>query len=136
MVNSRIRRMMRSSISVSSDRLTNASTSVSRVLTRLGVLGSWYSDPVDDVIDHFVGGEAVAGGVRAEPDPVAEDVRRQILDILRVDLGALPDEQRPDLGQATPADDGARRRSEVDTVLDQVRRRSYVPVGFRVVRTR
>src|SRR5262245_46645988 len=120
MVNSRIRRMMRSSISVSSDRLTNASTSVSRVLTRLP--GSWYSHPVDDVVDHFVGGEAVAGGVRAEPDPVAEDVRRQILDVLRVNLGALPDEQRPDLGQAAPADDGARRRSEVDTMLDQVRR--------------
>ena len=70
-------------------------------------------------------GQAVAGRVRAEPDAVAEDVAAP-------DPGCPPDstsvalahEQRPDLGQAAPADDRARRRAEIDAALDQLRRRA------------
>src|SRR5215813_496032 len=116
MVNSRIRRMISSSISVSSERLTNGSTSCSRVLTRAPRSAtkarrhedclvqeiffvpswlrgksaqprSWNRHSVDHVGDHAVGGEAVAGGVRAEPDAVIEDVGGEILDVLGVDVG-------------------------------------------------
>ena len=58
--------------------------------------------------DHQLGGQSVAGGVRAQPDAVAEDVRRQILDVLGIDLVAAADEQRPHLGQPAPDDDRAR----------------------------
>src|SRR3954449_9213733 len=103
--------MISSSISASSDRLTNGSTSCSRVLIaspraatkarrhedgfvrRLFVPsclrgGSWNGDPIDDVGDDAVGGQAVAGRVRPEPDAMVEDVRREILDVVGVDLGA------------------------------------------------
>src|SRR5262245_61638583 len=130
MVNSRMRRMIRSSISVSSERFTNGSTSCSRVLTgfsvlgsRLSVLGSrfsvpgsrfavlpsWDRDLVDHIIDHRVGGETVACGMGTEPDPVAENVLRKILNVLGIHLGAAPDEQRPHFRQAAPANDRARR---------------------------
>src|SRR5690242_21961018 len=39
--------------------------------------------PLDDVLDHRFGRQAVARRVRAEPDAVAEHVRREILDVLR-----------------------------------------------------
>src|SRR6266540_6358646 len=177
MVNSRIRRRMSSSISVSSERFTNGSTSVSRVRIRVVsskcnhedtkttktrskkpksfffvtsclclrafviAFVSCFSrsrdcDAFDHVVDDDVRGEAVAGRVRAEPDAVAQDVRREILNVLRVHLRSLPDQQRPDFREPSPADDRARGRTEVDAVLDQLRRRVSVPVGFGVVRTR
>src|SRR5262245_54504770 len=116
MVNSRMRRMIRSSISVSSERFTNGSTSCSRVLTGFSVLGSrfsvpgsrfavlpsWDRDLVDHIIDHRVGGETVACGMGTEPDPVAENVLRKILNVLGIHLGAAPDEQRPHFRQAAP----------------------------------
>src|SRR2546430_5989722 len=119
-VNSRMRRMIRSSISVSSERFTKGSTSCSRVLISFqiadcGALSvetreltrrrSWYRDPVDDVGDDAVGGEPVARRVRAEPDAVAEHVLREVLDVLRVDLRPPPDQQRPHFGETAPADD-------------------------------
>ena len=76
----------------------------------------------------------MAGGVRAEPDAVAEDVGREVLDVFRVDLGPVAHEQRPDLGEPAPADDRARRGAEIDAVLDQLGRRVDEPVGVRVVR--
>src|SRR5262249_19563863 len=105
-----MRRMMRSSISVSSERFTNGSTSCSRVLTAPSALSSLLSPVscvilgvpgapsgnghlVDDVGDHGVGRESMAGRVRAEPDAMAEDVGREILDVFRVDLGAPAHEQ-------------------------------------------
>src|SRR6187399_2949921 len=92
-VNSRIRLRMINSTSVISDRLMSGSTSCSRVLTakpRGRVLSergfatrrkasrvdgrvegcSWDRRLVDDVLDHRLGGEAVARGVRTEPQPV------------------------------------------------------------------
>ena len=73
------------------------------------------------------------GGVRPEPDAVAEDVRREILDVFGIDLGAMPLEERPHLGEPAPADDRARRRAQIDAALDQLRRRMREPVGIRVV---
>ena len=35
--------------------------------------------PLDDVLDHRIGRQAMAGRMGAEPDAMAEDVRRQIL---------------------------------------------------------
>src|SRR5439155_12582390 len=103
-VNSRMRRMIRSSISASSDRLTKGSTSCSLVLMTMRIAdcglraaASWNSHAVDDVFDHAVGRQPMARGVRPEPDAVAEDVLRQILDVFRVDLRAPADEQRPHL---------------------------------------
>src|SRR3954462_1531643 len=125
MVNSRIRRMISSSISVSSDRLTNGSTPVSlvRIVRRstFYVRRSWNRHPLDDVGDHAVGGQAVAGGVWAVPEAAAEDIDGEILDVFGIDLGPLADQQRPDFGQASPADDRTRRGAEIDAVLDQLR---------------
>ena len=67
-----------------------------------------YGDPLDDVLHHRVRGEAVAGGVRAQPDAVVEHVDREILDVLGVDLVPAADQQGPDLGEPAPGDDGAR----------------------------
>ena len=91
---------------------------------------------VDDVLDHALGRQAVAGRVRPEPDAMAEDVRRELLDVLRVHLGPAPHEQRPHLREAAPADDGARRRAEIDAALDELGRRVDQPVGVGVVRPR
>src|SRR6266567_2684497 len=105
-----MRRMIRSSISVSSDRFTNGSTSCSRVLigwqkgavplfqmlaakTGYGpFLRSRNRHPFDDVRDHRLGGEPMARRVRPEPDAMAEDVLRQILDVLRVDFRTPADQ--------------------------------------------
>ena len=80
--------------------------------------------------------QAVRGGMRPEPDAVAEHERREILDVFRIHLGAPALQQRPHLGQPAPADDRARRRAQVDAALDQLRRRMLAPVGVGVVRTR
>src|SRR4026207_532863 len=109
MVNSRIRLRMSSSTSVISERLMSGSTSCSRVLIgnppeneraalsecaagtagRIrvggGDHGSWNRRSFDDVLDHRVRGQPVAGGVRTQPEAVAEHVLREILDVFRVD---------------------------------------------------
>src|SRR5688500_15566798 len=105
-VNSRIRLRISSSISVISERLMSGSTSCSRVRIAL-----WDWRSFDDVFDHRLGGEAVARGVRPQPEPVAEHVRREILDIFRIHLVAPAHQQRPYLGEAPPDDDRARRRA-------------------------
>src|SRR3954468_8798292 len=122
-VNSRMRRMIRSSISVSSDRLTNGSTSCSRVLT-VTVRSSqchdaiasteyihlqrrarsWNRDALEHVGEHRIGVEAVARRVGAEPEPMPEHVGGELLDVVRVDFRALADEERPHLRQTPPAD--------------------------------
>src|SRR4030095_6467876 len=113
-VNSRIRRMISTSTSVRPDRLTNGSTSCSRVLMNApaphchentktrkpkallfrAFALSWqhgrgytsrYRDALDDVSDDAVGRQPMARRVRPQPDAVAEDVNRQVLDILRID---------------------------------------------------
>ncbi len=61
---------------------------------------------------------------------------REFLNVLRVDLGALALEQRPDLGEASPADDRARRGAEIDAALDELGRRPGQPVRVRVVGSR
>src|SRR6185436_1299874 len=80
--------------------------------------------------------DTVAGGVRAEPHAMTEHVPGEVLDVLRIYLGAPAVEQRPHLDDASPADRRARRRAEIDGLLDQLGRRSMVPLGFRVVRSR
>src|SRR5688572_16552922 len=97
--------------------------------------GSWHWDLFDDVVDHHLDGHTVAGRVRAEPDSVSEDVSRQLLDVLRIDLLAPVHQQRPDFHEASPGDGGSRRTAEVDTFLDQLRRRPLQPLAFSVVRT-
>ena len=114
-MNSRIRLRMSSSISVMSDRLTSGSTSRSVRPATSCDRGSWNRHPLDDVLDHRVGGQAVAGGVRARArcGGRARTAR---------DPGCLPGytssrrahEQRPDLGEPAPADDRARRGAEID----------------------
>jgi hypothetical protein len=52
-----------------------------------------------------------------------QDEGRQILNIFRIHFGPVTLEERPDFREAGPADDGARRRPEVDAALDQVGRR-------------
>src|SRR5687768_15185704 len=79
------------------------------------------------------GGNAVAGGVRTEPDAMAEDVLRQLLHVLRIDFRALVHEERPHFHEPPPADRRARRRPEVHVVLDHLRRRPMVPICFVVV---
>src|SRR5581483_501867 len=61
-----------------------------------------------DVGDDGIGRQPVARGVRPEPYAVAEDERREFLDVLGVDLGAAVDQERPDFREAAPADDRAR----------------------------
>ena len=73
---------------------------------RRGVLrraSSWNRHPVDDVLDHHLDGEAVAGGVRAEPDAMAEHVRRQILDVLGIHLVAVAVRAAPTPWRAGPS---------------------------------
>src|SRR5713101_6876104 len=93
---------------------------------------SWNRHSVDDVGDHALGRQPVARGVRPEPDAVAEDVLCEVLDVFRVDLRAPADQQRPYLRQAAPADDRARRGTEIDAVLDELGRRMRVPVRLGV----
>src|SRR6476620_371463 len=104
-VNSRIRLRMSSSTSVISDRLISGSTSCSRVLNvvpledertapsdyatgaagRTGVEGSSRDRrSVDDVLDHRIGGQAVTGGVRSQPQAMAEHVLREVLNVFRI----------------------------------------------------
>ena len=68
----------------------------------------------------------MAGRMRAEPDPMAEHVRREVLDVLGVHLGAASNEQRPHLGEAAPADDRPRRGAQIDAALDE--RIDYVEI--------
>src|SRR6478735_6448400 len=139
MVNSRIRLRINNSTSVISDRLISGSTSCSRVLNvvpledertapsdyatgaagRTGVEGSSRDRrSVDDVLDHRIGGQAVTGGVRSQPQAMAEHVLREVLNVFRIDLVALPDDQRPHLGETAPHDDRARRRAKIDAGFD------------------
>src|SRR4030095_9517778 len=116
-VNSRIRLRMINSTSVISDRLMSGSTSCSRVLTakprgrflseRCSAIAreasrvegrvedSWDRRLVDDVLDDRVGRQPVAGGMRAEPEPMAQHLSREILHVFRIDLGAARGAQRP-----------------------------------------
>ena len=121
-----------------SDRLMSGSTSWPCVDSgpRRGRGSSRNRHPLHDVVDHRFGRQAVAGRVRPEPDAVAEDVRRQILNVFRIDLVAAAHEQRPGLGETAPADDGARRRAEVDAAFDELGRRVRAPVDLGVVRPR
>ena len=54
----------------------------------LGLHGSWHRHPIDEVVDDILDGDAVTGGVRSEPDAMAEHVARQRLHVLGIDLGA------------------------------------------------
>src|SRR5262245_52198469 len=66
---------------------------------------------------------------------MAEHVLREVLHVLRVDLGPAAEKQRPDLDEAAPADGGARRGAEVDALFHELGRRTMVPGSVRVVRT-
>ena len=91
-------------------------------------------NPVDDVRDDRIGRQAVARRMRAEPDAMAEHVRRQFLDVLRLappsrscmssaqTLASRPQQMiaRGDAPRSTP-------RST------SVGRRMRQPVGVRVV---
>src|SRR6185436_1536987 len=116
---------MNSSISAISDRLTSGASAATSAML-------WNGHLVHDIVDHHLGRDAVAGGVRAEPDAVAEDVPREILHVFRIDLAAFALEQRPHFHEAPPADRRAWRRAEVHALLDELGRRAMRPLGFGV----
>src|SRR5262245_65299214 len=71
----------------------------------------------------------MSGGMRTEPDAVAEHERREVLDFFRKLLGPAALQERPHLGEPAPTDDRAWRRAKVDAALDQIRRRMLTPFG-------
>ena len=63
-------------------------------------------------------------------------VLRELLHVFGIHLCATVHQNGPDLDEPSPADRRARRCAEVDVLLDHLRRRAELPVGFRVVRPR
>ena len=97
---------------------------------------SWDRHLLDHVADHLLRRSVRGCRVRPEPDAVAEDERRELLNVFGIHLGPAALQERPHLGEPAPADDRARRRAKIDATLDQLRRRMLTPLGVRIVRTR
>src|SRR6516162_4196625 len=89
-------------------------------LSGLRSLRSRYWHPIDDFVDDHLHGHTMAGGMRPEPNAVAENVLCKVLHVLRVNLGTAPPQQRPHFDQTSPADRRARRGSEIHALLDKV----------------
>src|SRR5437762_14220483 len=74
--------------------------------------------------------------MRSEPDTMAQDICGEILDVFGINLSAAPYEQRPHFGQASPADNRARRGAKIHAVLHQFGWRVHVPVRVWIMRPR